>query len=153
MIVIYLKGCSTIHGSLIAEHKIKKYALEDEKDEHNCIIDDTDEEVLFFDDMHYNEKNNTLNFGCIPGDFYFSPFARLKPFLYSYQRYFFFFCVFKPLIDRGVGIYKIYTDGFYADKRIPEFDELTDYLNQVDDQGQKNEGGKRLGAIVYEEKK
>lgn len=85
-----------------------------------------------------NDINNfTRRLQYISSDYYKSPFARVKPFLYSYQRYFFFYCVFKPLIDSGYHIYHILTDGFYTDKPIPQFDKNTE---------------KKLGVILRDEK-
>ena len=82
-------------------------------------------------------NNFTRRLQYISSEYYKSPFARVKPFLYSYQRYFFFYCVFKPLIDNGYKIYHILTDGFYTDKPIPQFDKNTE---------------KKLGVILRDEK-
>ena len=114
---------SRIHGVLC---EINKFNYKD--DLHINTISDEVDEIAFENkdfQLYYNEfycsKEENGKYGFIKEGFYKSPLARIKPFIYAYQRYFFFFCVFKPLVDGGCHIYRIYTDGFYCDKRIDKF--------------------------------
>ena len=142
--VLIKKLLSTIHGSLIQTHNtkksIKKTKYDEETDTLFCDFDTNDTNKLYFDRLLLNINKEETKFRFTNDDFYLSPLARLRPFLYAYQRYFFFFCVFKPLTDKGYKIYKIFTDGFYTDKRIPKFDELTERFKD----------NKQIGLILYD---
>ena len=137
---------SQIHGSLC--QKNRKTTKEEELDEEELKEIDEDTFELnpneingIFEKFWVNTNTEELQIKTVKKGFYYSPLARLRPFLFSYQRYFFFFYVFKPLIDNGYQVKKIFTDGFYVDKRIPKFDEL-----------EKQSTQKHIGMIYYDPK-
>ena len=74
---------------------------------------------------------------------FFSSYARIKPFLSSYQRYLMYNEVIKPVLDKGIEIIKVKNDSIITDKRIEEYDKNKELIIKYFDY-------KSIGKMIYE---
>jgi len=95
-----------------------------------------------FDTVMISGENEVEIKSYKPSLFY-SSYARVKPFIMSFQRFLMYNEVIKPAIEKGLTIIRIMNDSIIVDKRIEEYD--NNKLNTV-----SRFDTKTIGKMVFE---